>query len=108
MRQPDLFEARAERDLNVARVSEKAERDAPGWKEQAYLFLCDFARTHGDFISEDVSDASRAAGLPQPHDDRAWGAVYQRALKSSVIVQVGAGRSRRRHASICPLWRRIP
>jgi hypothetical protein len=70
----------------------------------AYDFLVEFAKVNERFISEDVSDASREMNLPQPPTDRAWGTIYRKAAKSEIIAQIGTGRSRRRHASICPMW----
>lgn len=99
------FEApRAQREIGMACAMEHAERVSPGWKDLAYQFLLDFARNHPSFISEDVSDASKAAGMEQPPTDRAWGSLYVKAAKSGVIVQSGTGRSRRRHNSLCPRW----
>ena len=102
----DLFQhaAAMERDVGMMRAARHAEQVHSSWNDQAYAFLVAFAKTHQSFISEDVSDASREVDFPQPPTDRAWGSVYRRAIKDDVIIQVGAGRSRRRHASICPRW----
>lgn len=103
----DLARARHERDDGMARAIRHAEQDYPGWKDVAFRFLHNYALTHLHFISEDVSDASRAWGMVQPPTDRAWGSVYQRAQREGIIVQDGAGRSRRRHASICVQWKSL-
>jgi hypothetical protein len=95
----------AERDAGMQQALDHAERKEPKWGSIAYDFLLGFAQKHHVFISEDVSDASKRAGFPQPPTDRAWGAVYTRAQNNGIIVKHGIGRSRRRHASICPLWR---
>ena len=101
----DLFEhAAAERDIGMQRAARHAEAVHMHWNDQAYDFLVGFARSHKEFISEDVSDASKKADFPQPPTDRAWGSVYRKALRNDIIIQVGTGRSRRRHASICPRW----
>lgn len=92
------------RDAGIRQAIEHAEEERPGWSERAYAFLLEYARRHSEFISEDVSDAAIAAGEPQPPTLRAWGQIYRRAIKNDVIIQVGAGRSRRRNASICPRW----
>lgn len=107
MNQLSIDFARAARDEGMQRAADHAERVTPQWLETAFAFLTTYARTHEKFISEDVSDASKAWGMIQPPTDRAWGSVYVRAVKSGIIVQDGAGRSRRRHASICPLWRSL-
>lgn len=101
----DFTAAKQLRDEGMSRAMDHAERADTGWGDSAYAFLVDFARHNACFISEDVSDASK--GVPafvQPPTDRAWGSVYRRAVKDGVIAQDGCGRSRRRHASICPLW----
>ncbi len=100
----DWADALAARETGMKLAADHAEDMHIGWNERAYEFLLKFARTHETFISEDVSDAAIAAGEPQPPTLRAWGQVYRRAVKADVIIQVGAGRSRRRHASICPKW----
>jgi hypothetical protein len=88
----------------MQQASDHAEEANRGWNDRAYAFLKAYAERHDSFISEDVSDAAIAAGEPQPPTLRAWGTVYRRAIKDDVIIQTGAGRSRRRHASICPRW----
>lgn len=102
-----LRAARVERDVNMARALDKADRAVTGWPDLAYAFLELHARRHQYFISEDVSDASKAEQLEQPPTDRAWGSIYTKAAKAGLIVQDGSGRSRRRHASICPRWRSL-
>lgn len=101
---PSLSQARAERNEGMRRAVEHADRTDANWSSQAYDFLVEFAKVNEQFISEDVSDASKEMGLPQPPTDRAWGSVYLKASKNEIISQVGIGRSRRRHASICPMW----
>ena len=81
-----------------------AEEPHRHWGDRAYDFLVRYAGAHGEFISEDVSDAAIAAGEPQPETLRAWGQIYRKAAKNGVILQTGIGRSRRRHASVCPRW----
>ena len=91
----------------MERAAANAEQSMPEWRAQAFEFLVDFAGANIEFISEDVSDASKEKGFPQPPTDRAWGTVYVKAVKAGIITQYGIGRSRRRHASICPLWRSL-
>lgn len=100
----EMIQAVEARERGMAQALEHAEREHFDWAEQAYGFLQTYARSHEEFISEDVSDASKVLNFPQPPTDRAWGSIYKRAIKNDLIIQVGTGRSRRRHASICPLW----
>lgn len=103
----DFEAAREARDRGMQQAVDHAERVHDGWKNEAYTFLLKFCRMHEHFISEDVSDAHEAAGLPQPPTKRAWGALYQKAAREGYMVQDGLGRSRLRHASICPRWRSL-
>lgn len=100
----DFSAATAARNAGMVLAAEHAEAVSPGWKESAYQFLRDFARTHEKFISENVSDAHIAAGLEQPPTLKAWGSIYQKAAKAGLIARVGFEISRRRHLSPTPLW----
>lgn len=99
--------ARAKRDAGMTQALDHAEEVNEGWKHDAYTFLLRFAQRTANFISEDVSGAHEKAGLPQPPTKRAWGALYIKAQREGVIAQDGYGRSRLRHASICPRWRSL-
>lgn len=107
MSQRDLFQAFADADSGMRQAIVHANQASTHWGDVAYDYLVSFARRTALFISEDVSDASKESGIPQPPTDRAWGAVYRRAIKDGVIIQDGTGRSRRRHASICPQWKSL-
>lgn len=104
---PTEESARAAANDGMQRAVDHAEIESPGWVSLAYHFLTNFCLTHEYFISEDVSDASKAWGMVQPPTDKAWGQIYRRAIKAAVIVQDGAGKSRRRHCSICPRWKSL-
>lgn len=99
--------ARQQAEAGMRQALEHAEQECQAWGDLAYRFLCEFARTHPSFISEDVSDYSKVWGMVQPPTDRAWGSIYRRAQAAGVIVMDGSGRSRRRHSSLCPRWRSL-
>lgn len=80
------------------------ERAHPTWTSVAFQYLEAYARKHAEFISEDLTAAADEWGL-QTSQPKAWGGVFQKAARAGIIVQCGAGRSKRRHASICPLWK---
>lgn len=94
-----------QRDAGMTRAADHADAIEEKWTDRAYRWICSYAETHKQFISEDCTGAAEAAGLKSPTDDRAWGWPFRRAAKAGVIVQDGTGRSTRRHASICPRWR---
>ena len=102
----DFSAARAERDMGMRRAAGHAVDQCIDWPDRAYSFLLAFAARHETFQSEDVSDASkRDSNFPQPPTDRAWGSLYVKAQNAGVIEPCGMARSRRRHASVCILWR---
>ena len=104
----DFTAARQRRDTGIQQAIDHAQDLCFDWPERAYAFLEAFARENATFISEDVSDAAHAdTRFPTPPTDRAWGSVYRKAASAGLIEQCGAGRSRRRHASICPKWRSL-
>ncbi len=53
--------------------------------DRAYAFLCDYARRQlAPFSGEDVTDAAAEAGI-HAGEQRAWGAVFQRAARAGAI-----------------------
>lgn len=103
--QPDLFDqARARRDLGMQRAADHASRVEPEWIDRAFTFLSDFARTHGEFLSEDVVAAASTADFPEPPDRRAWGHVVNRASRAGLIRRVGAKPARTSNCSLKPVW----
>lgn len=97
--------ARAQREVAIQRVQDAAERRSPGWTDLALQFLALYAMRHPVFSSEDVLDASIDYGLPQPHDARAWGAVYRAAERRGVIRRSSIVYLRRRgHCSPALKW----
>ena len=90
----------------MALVSSNAEEHAPGWNEAASEFLRGFVVAHEQFVAHDVCEASKKAGVQQPHDDRAWGSIFRAAERDGLIEKAGMGRNPKRHASVCILWKR--
>ena len=97
--------ARAERDVAMTRVAEKAERVEPGFSERAYEALVAYVAQHAEFGGEDATDAIKAAGIV-PHDDRAFGPIYMAAVRNGLIKRVRFVPRRRGHGSPGPLWAR--
>ena len=68
-----------------------ADRACPGFSERAYAFLCDYAHqqgVRGTFRGEECTDAMKMAGIV-PHDDRAFGSIYAKAIRQGVIRVAG-------------------
>lgn len=103
----DLFthaDAKAERDTAMASVAKHADEACPHWGSLAFDWIKTYALAHREFISEDCSAAAVAAGIPAPHDTKAWGPAFARASRQRIIVRIGYGVSKRRHLSPTPLW----
>jgi hypothetical protein len=73
------------------RARAKAEEACPDFSARAYAFLADYAHqqgTRGTFSGESCTDAMKMAGIV-PHDDRAFGSIYARAIRQGLIRVVG-------------------
>lgn len=100
----DFAAARAARDEGIQRSANKAARAAETWPEDAYNFLCRYARTHERFISEELTACADRMGYGAPTSSKAWGAIFQRASREGIIRRDGYGVSLRRHCSPSPMW----
>jgi hypothetical protein len=87
--QMSLALARAQGEEGLRQVTEHAERIAPGVTDVMYAFLVKWAmqRERGErFTAEPISDAYAADPcFVQPHDQRCWGGVFQRAVNRGVL-----------------------
>ena len=105
-------QAQAARDAGIQRAVDHAEAVVPGWVDQAYFALVDFLtvnpRHRGvSFTSEQVREHADKLGVPAPTHLRAWGGVFRRAARDSVIVKAGITESKAAHChcSHVGLWR---
>ncbi|NII73232.1 hypothetical protein FHW84_001801 [Dyella sp. SG562] len=103
----DFTAARADRDAGMSRAHDAAARRDEDWPDAAYGFLVRYARTHEQFISEELTAMADRMGYSSPADPRAWGAIFQRAARNNIIQRIGYGVSQRRHLSPTPLWRSL-
>jgi len=93
------------RDLGIERSVEHADQVMDGWSDWALEAVRQYAGGHPDpFLTEDVRDWAAKRGLPKPPDDRAWGAVMQRAKRAGYIDNVGYGSARSSNLSPKILW----
>lgn len=85
--------------------AERAEDDVPDFSERAKAFVLEYLRDHGVSSSELITDAAKLAGLV-PHDDRAFGAIYQSLARRKRIEFVGFCARRKGHGTAGGrLWR---
>lgn len=100
------------RDDGIARAVDHADRVSHAWSVLAYQTLIEYLNfTHnvvGDdlaFLAEDFTGYALARHVPKPPDNRAFGAIIQRAARAGLIVK--AGYREDRYCSPKTLWRRV-
>jgi hypothetical protein len=91
---PFITRTRMARKLGAeaaGRAEERANADAPGFSERALehirttaLAMLPEARMHG----EDIVNSAKVAGI-RPPDDRAFGAIFAKAIRLGYIEPVG-------------------
>ena len=85
-----------------------ADSHCPGWSDDAFLWLWEFARMNrgSQFMAEVVRKYAHDHGLPMPESSRAWGAVFTRAAKQGIIRAVGYGKTTNplAHSTPATLW----
>jgi hypothetical protein len=106
MKTQDYPDAEARRDIGIADSAEHAEFDMPGWLDDAVTCVGRYAGTRrGEtFLAEDARYWARLQGLPNPPEQRAWGAVIRRAHREGHIERVGYGPARSSNLSPKILW----
>lgn len=65
------------------------EERSPEWGKIAREHLIWVAQRWPTFTSEDVRSEAERRGLATPKEPRAWGAIFQRAVKAELIERVG-------------------
>ena len=86
---PLFASAALERDLGMLRSADHADRDTPGWTEQALEALRDFALRQSEPFTIEYARAQLERELTRPPDLRAWGAVTLKAIRTGVLVRTG-------------------
>ena len=74
------------------------EQADPDFGEKAYQFVVDYVRKSRRVPGENVTLAARLAGIV-PRDDRAFGPVFQRAIRAGAIRVVGSAPRVRGHGT---------
>ena len=78
---------------------DSAEANDPTFGTRAYAFIVDYIREHGPIPGEAVTLAARCAGIKPAKDDRAFGAIYAKALRNEEIKVVDSTFRVRGHGS---------
>lgn len=107
----DRGAARAARDQGIKQAIDHADAKLPRWSDRALEVLRAYIRSPevGEFTAEDVRAYAGRVGLPQPPHLRAWGGVFQRAVKAGWIERAGTTQARAAHVhcAIITVWRRV-
>ena len=93
------------RDDGMRRSVEHADVVSHAWSTLAYLHFRRYAERNETFLTEDVRDAALAAGVHEPPDPRAWGAVAMRAARAGLIERAGYAPAKSSNLSPKVLWR---
>lgn len=97
VRPPDLATARAVGQVAQQLATDRAERDAPGFRERAEAAVLAKLAT-GPASAEDLTDHVKACGIDFK-DGRAMGSVYASMSRRGLIRIVGDCKRRRGHGT---------
>lgn len=102
------FEAAARRRAaGMASSAGHADDDAPGWGERALAYLQRYSLVASSpWNVEQFRAWAYGAGLDRPDEERAFGAVTQKALRTGVIERAGYAPAASSNGSIKPLYQR--
>lgn len=77
-------ESQIARDIGIQKSIDSANNSTKNWSDIAYGFLLGYARSHKEFMIEDLR-ASSIGFVPEPPSNRAWGGIAVRAVKNGII-----------------------
>ena len=87
--------------VGMVAAEDRARLVDPGWPDRALEAMLEAGRRLGRFT---VEDARQLAGVEAPTDQRAWGAVVNRASRRGLIRRVGFAPARSSNGSPKPVW----
>jgi hypothetical protein len=90
-------------ELGHAAAERAADHAGDDWKDRAYAAFVSFSRSHKQFTTEDVRDASNVG---EPPDLRAWGSVALRAKRKGIVRAAGwvSAKALNVHGNAVTLW----
>jgi len=93
------------RDSGIKQALKTTEKQNCNWSDSAYDFLLGYTKTNANFMAEDVRVASEGT-VTEPISKRAWGAIFVKAKKNSIIKSVGFGnvKNPKAHRTPATLW----
>lgn len=104
----DIPAAIQQRDLGIERAINHADRVCDDWGDKAYSLLLDFIKVTSEFMTEDFR-LSTEGKLPEPPDNRAYGALIVRAKKNGLIrhLRYEAAKDKKSHRNPKSVWGKI-
>lgn len=98
--------AKRDAQAGIDQAVAAADHQHAGWSDTALEFVKLYALQHrGErYIGHDIVEASKAKGVIQPGNTRAWGGPIQRAARAGLIKRVGFAPDPNRHTNPVPLW----
>lgn len=93
---PTLRDAVMLGEAGAARAERAAGKE---FSERAEAFVLRYLETVPHSSTELLTDACKLAGIIPPNDDRAFGGVYQRLLRTEAIVKIGDCKRRKGHGT---------
>lgn len=91
-------QALASGQIRMRKAAAHAEAACPGFVWKAQQVTVKLLKVFGQVSSEELTDAIKACGL-KPHDDRAFGAVYQGLARAERIRVVDSCSRRKGHGT---------
>lgn len=94
------------RDQGIENATQHANRVRREWSAQAdaYAKMMIARRGFKPFLLEEIVEASKRDGVPQPPDGRAWGGVIIRLAKEGLVRKMGYGAAKTSNTSPKVLW----
>jgi len=105
MSQLDLFTAQKLRDQGINKALTSANNTFDNWTNRAFDFLRHYIQSNSEFMAEDVREASKGL-IETPPNNRAWGGIFVRAVKSGLIKRKGFKNVKniKAHCTPATLW----
>lgn len=94
------------RDEGIRAAVEHADAVEPKWsvRAEAYAEMMIKKRGFKPFLFEEIVEASKRDGIPQPPDGRAWGYVVQALHRRGVVRNMGYAKAKTSNLSPKVLW----
>lgn len=102
----DFAAERARREEGMAAALDHANQKVEEWGDRAMCFLTTYAKANEFLFAETVTTAAKAWRFEAPPTDRAWGGVYQRAVRAGVIERTDKT-MRRANGSLAMVYRSL-